>query len=389
MAAIGRALDRIDQRILSLKPFITTSQEISASLGNGNKEEEDPIRERLFALSPYYYSITTFERQARRIEKIAEGYRDKGLLREAVSHYLQAGRIADAATKACEGPGFWMKALNMALTSLSLGYIPALLLAPTKSLFDQAFAGYRMNGNAFQRKYLDQLRLPSLKSQIRIAYSRQLESELIDLESLIKSLQSQYHTNSIELTSNQILERASKIQAFQDCVTEITLLTDNIQTNLVGKIFQSSKDIIQSYNQYTQFHNLKQNTIYAIMDNLRDTLEAMEPILNVLADQPEHMEYLSKSIDSAVQDLDKTVGLRWVELRNKILSENSTSLPIFELHSLIRSVLLAYQDLRSNQEPQTTKDDQLWKILEAFYAIGEPLWIDLADKLPPELNILL
>jgi hypothetical protein len=384
--ALSKQITLLEQRLLSLMPFIQVPEQNEKV---PESSAEDEIKERLFSVSPFRYSIITIEQRAKHLEKIGNNLYNLNQYQEAILRYQQSGQILESAMSLGKKPGLWIHAILQALQAVLHGYLPAALLASSSKDFEESYRPITVLIENATETFVDRLQLPVLKEVLLGLQEPQLKTQLASLRAYLTKLRKKYETGfgvPDHIEGQKRMKIVTDIQdSFQDYKKELekSLLSLRIQ------LFKSNSHLQDSLNAIDAPLAVRLKQAYTIISNVNKTEEGLSPVIRAIKEEPLIREMMKSQIRSyASLEFGEQVKSSWQAFDEQLEKKFKSPGPIDEFYQYIqtlsRAFLSAMNSTSQSQHEQTT----IIEILDYFFKIARAFWVDIFLELPAQVHSL-
>ncbi|MHA2407817.1 MAG: hypothetical protein ACXACA_05560, partial [Candidatus Ranarchaeia archaeon] len=291
--ALSKQITLLEQRLLSLMPFIKIPDQIEKT---PESSAEDEVKERLFSVSPFRYSIITIEQRAKHLEKIGNNLYNLNQYQEAILRYQQSGQILESAMSLCKKPGLWIHAILLALQAVLYGYLPAALLASSSKDFEESYRPITVLFENASDTFIDRIKLPVFKEILLGLQEPQLKAQITSLRAYLAKLRKKYETGFGIPDHIEGQKRMKIVSDLQDSFKDYKKELDKALLSLRIQLFKSNAHLQDSINAIDTPLALRLKQAYAIISNVNKTEEGLSPVIQAIKEEPLIREMMKSQI---------------------------------------------------------------------------------------------
>ncbi len=385
ITALSRQVTLLEQRLLSLMPFVKIPDEIHKATPSA----EDEVKERLFSVSPFRYSIITIEQRAKHLEKIGNTLYHSNQFHHAILRYQQSGQILESAVSLCKKPGLWTYAIILALEAVIHGFLPAAVLAPSAKEFEEPYRSINVLLENALETYLDRIKLPVVKEVIAGLQEQQLKSRLTTCRAELTKLRKKYETGFGTPDHKEGQDRMQMVLELQDVFEDYRKKLEKALLALRVRLFKPNAHLQEALTSIDAPISLRLKQAYAILSCINNTEEGLSPAIQAIREEPLIREMLKSQIRAyAVFENGIELKEAW-EVFDKTLSKPfKPPGPVLEFYKFNQTLTKAFLNSMNTPTQDLQEQRTIIETLDYFFKIVRAFWVDIFLELPADVHTL-
>ncbi|MHA1917709.1 MAG: hypothetical protein ACTSUV_05285 [Candidatus Ranarchaeia archaeon] len=384
--ALSRQTNIVEQRLLSLMPFISVPTELQVETGNN---ADYTIRERLHKVSPFRYSIITIQKRAENLNKIANKLYERNDFNKSQNRFYQAGEILSAAISLCLKPGLWTQAIILSLESIANGYLPAIFLTSNFVEYSKLHNKISKIFDDIKLEYKKNIKLPGMGEIVDVLLVQQFDSRIVEIKNILDEIKNSQNSFDLKLNSKLVKERMKNVTEFQDVFSSFKKNIDKSQLMLRIRMFNENAIMLETWNSIYGPAEEEHKQAYTILSSIKITEEGLSPIIKKIIDEPIVSEKISALVQACqLNSINKEIQENWNEFINMIDIPYKPPGPLVIFGKFIAIICSTFIEIFNSASQDKNKQEKIIDLLEYVYRVAKVYWIDIYSELPNVLHNL-